>query len=81
MSLDFPVTEVTERRPNSESENTKELETKKPSPYSNKKREREEVSKKEQKVTSEFVAEEESEPKIGVFGFKNEKYIWPSGSG
>ena len=83
MSRDFPVAEDTEKRPNSDSQKskiqTKQFETKKSPHYSDEKREIENVSKKEQKVNTEFVAEEESEPKIGVFGFKNEKYIWPSG--
>ena len=70
--------------PNSNSERSKiqteQLETKiSTNPYFNKNLERENGSRKEQKVSSEMVVEEKSEPKIGVFGFKNEKYLWPTG--
>ena len=84
LSKDYPVTEDTHREsnengPHSNSQKikiheTKQLETKTTNPYFYKIPERENVPKKEQKVV-----EEQSEPKIGVFGFKNEKYVWPSG--
>ena len=87
---DYPGTEDThiqspDTEPNSNSENspvihqTQQLEAKTSKPYFDRNRDTENVPKKEQKVSSEFVVEEKSEPKIGLFGFKNEKYIWPSG--
>lgn len=83
MARDLPVTkDAEEELPKSNSKEdktqTKQLETKISNPYFNEKLDRENVSKMEQKVNSEIVVEE-SEPKIGVFGFKNEKYVWPSG--
>ena len=85
LSKDYPVTEEDSHResmekgPHSNSQKskiheTKQLETKTTNPDFNKKQERKNVPKKEQKLVEEL-----SEPKIGVFGFKNEKYVWPSG--